>query len=346
MRPRKFLPPVKSPKLATSALGRSGIKFKALVVAGTVSGQFGPLQFRLEFHNDLTLQTVPKLLRDRVGDIRIQPGATLGVDWQTPLGNANPTMIAEPRFEVVLGLTARTVSCHFSTGHRDKQPRLALNNAQISNNKAFSKGNAAEAAQAVVGFLDELDPNLGYFHSPAPSLPASRRLAPRQPACVHLFTTGYALLLTQFRPPKRPGDSLSVSLAKHVYLLSKRVLALCRGTLALCRGTMGRAAIKLTILRAENSSYHRTADFTPANFWASASIRPTASDERKALSGIPQLKNAPPWRTKSFPQPSAQIRQNRQAGNNSLRITRHSGKTACSLWAERRATGVFGNIPK
>lgn len=74
-------------------------------------------------------------------------------------------------------------------------------------------------------------------------------------------------------------------------------------------------------------------------------VQPNEANQKRSSQDLSQKNSVRP-RTGSFPQPVSQIRQNRQPGSNSLRITRQSGNSAFNWRAPRRATGAFGNIPK
>jgi hypothetical protein len=263
MRAAQAMPAVKSSELAAAfSLGRTGVEFKPLIVTRSIAGQFCPFQFRLKFFNYLTLQPIAKLLGYRMSDIGVKPRSSLRVDWEPQLRQANPAMIAKPRFEVVFNLAAGAMRGHLPARHRDKEPSLAFDNSQVTNHKTFSKRDAAKSTQAIFGVTDQLDPNLGNVHFPLP--PAWKP------------TTGSTKLWLAQSPilmPTNPGIFFAAN------------------------------------DRLGTPSQFLTAKRCPLDFVEKSTVH----------------------------QPF---------GSNSLTITRQSASAACNLAALRRATSLFGNIPK
>ena len=122
----------------------------------------------MKFFNDLVLDHLTTLRIDRVRDVRVEFRPPFGIFDRPIILQAQATLVAVGRAEVVLRSALGTVRRQFSARHRYKGTAGALDDLQITNNKAVIERDTAKSLEPFSRLFHEFDANLGNLHDRSP----------------------------------------------------------------------------------------------------------------------------------------------------------------------------------
>ncbi len=139
-----------------------------VVITGYVARLTGAVFFRSELFDDLILDHLPAGRIYGVGDIRVEFGAAFLVAQGAVVFEPESALVAVRGPQMVFRAALRAMGGQLAAGHRDKRAVGAVNDFQISDDKAVVEGDRTKALQPVVVVFGEFNPDLSDFHGGIP----------------------------------------------------------------------------------------------------------------------------------------------------------------------------------
>ena len=140
------------------------VAFIGVIIARYVARKLGAFKLELIFFDHVLLDQIATGLIDRVRYIGVKFVGSVVVRIAI-VADARSAVVAIVAANVILVPAATAATGEFAAGHGHKRTVAAFNDFEIAHHKTMVKGYGAERPQAILGFLHELDSNLGDIHS-------------------------------------------------------------------------------------------------------------------------------------------------------------------------------------
>lgn len=168
MRGGALVGPIHAGALGTILAGFVQVVDVDVVVPRYITGLLRAVEFVVKLVDDVLLNHLAALGINRVGDVGIELGPAVGIEWHAILRQASPALVAILGTQVIFHSAPRAVGRQLAARHGDEGAVRAVDDFQIAHHEAVIKGDRAKRLEAFAGIFHEFDSHLGNIHGKSP----------------------------------------------------------------------------------------------------------------------------------------------------------------------------------